>query len=128
MMKGVDGVGSKGCQEVDEGEAHLFEINVMACDGAAGGTGFCWIAMVHNDSLRFLAATWPLTACHSGKSKISLHTNRRVQKWRGRRASGATAKARRHPQSNPGASTDVLKPLNLRQISAQQYLVRSILD
>ena len=57
--------------------------------------------MIHNDSLRFLAATWLLTACHSGKSKISLHTNRRVQKWRGRRAvssSGATAKStRQHP-------------------------------
>ena len=36
MMKGVDGVGGKGCQEVDEGEAHLFELNVVACDGAVG--------------------------------------------------------------------------------------------
>ena len=36
MMKGVDGVGGKGCQEVDEGEAHLgdmcFKI-MLTCDG-----------------------------------------------------------------------------------------------
>ena len=40
MMKGVDGVGGKGCQEVDEGEAHLFELSILTCDGAVGGTGF----------------------------------------------------------------------------------------
>ena len=35
MMKGVDGVGGKGCQEVDEGEAHLGNMcfNIMLTCG-----------------------------------------------------------------------------------------------
>ena len=72
--------------------------------------------MIHNDSLRFLAATWLLTASASlplrQEQDFTAHEPpcpkmaRPAREWRNRQSKAA-------PQPNPGASTVVLKPLNL---------------